>query len=62
MKLLLDTHVLIWSTAQPQKLSQKVTNLLADTNNDWVVKRKEIYVSTKTKTDYKISFQSSIPL
>lgn len=37
MRLLLDTHVLIWSTAQPQKLSQKVTNLLADTNNDWVV-------------------------
>lgn len=37
MRLLLDTHVLIWSTASPQKLSQQVTNLLADTNNYWVV-------------------------
>lgn len=37
MRLLLDTHVLIWSTAEPQKLSQKVTDLLTDTSNDWVV-------------------------
>lgn len=37
MRLLLDTHVLILSTAEPQKLSQKVTDLLTDTSNDWVV-------------------------
>ncbi|BAY07982.1 type II toxin-antitoxin system VapC family toxin [Calothrix sp. NIES-2098] len=35
MKLLLDTHVLIWSAGNPEKLSQKVRNLLIDTNNLW---------------------------
>ncbi|MBF2007000.1 MAG: type II toxin-antitoxin system VapC family toxin [Chlorogloeopsis fritschii C42_A2020_084] len=37
MKLLLDTHVLIWCTGNPEKLSEKVTNLLTDTNNYWLV-------------------------
>ena len=33
MRLLLDTHVIIWSVGNPEKLSQKVRNLLIDTNN-----------------------------
>jgi PIN domain nuclease of toxin-antitoxin system len=37
MRLLLDTHVLIWSTGNPEKLSERVRNLLLDTNNSWVV-------------------------
>ena len=28
MNILLDTHVFIWSTANPEKLSQKVRDLL----------------------------------
>lgn len=37
MNLLLDTHVLIWSTGNPEKLSENVRSLLLDTNNSWVV-------------------------
>lgn len=37
MKLLLDTHVLIWSTGNPEKLSERVKNLLLDNNNSWIV-------------------------
>ncbi|MBD2504237.1 type II toxin-antitoxin system VapC family toxin [Anabaena azotica] len=37
MNLLLDTHVLIWSTGNPEKLSENVRNLLLDTSNSWVV-------------------------
>ena len=37
MKLLLDTHVLIWSAENPAKLSERVTNLLNDTSNSWVI-------------------------
>lgn len=37
MKLLLDTHVLIWSVGEPKKLSDNVRTLLIDTNNSWLV-------------------------
>jgi len=37
MNLLLDTHVLIWSTGNPERLSENVRKLLLDTNNSWVV-------------------------
>ena len=37
MKLLLDTHVLIWSAGNPEKLSDLVTSLLNDTSNSWVI-------------------------
>ncbi|MEI6209072.1 MAG: type II toxin-antitoxin system VapC family toxin [Desulfuromonadales bacterium] len=33
MKLLLDTHVLLWSAGQPDKLSEKARLLLLDTSN-----------------------------
>jgi len=33
VNILLDTHVLIWSTGNPERLSEKVVNLLADTSN-----------------------------
>ena len=37
MNLLLDTHVFIWATANPDRLSEKVINLLHDTNNQWLL-------------------------
>ncbi|MBR8835797.1 MAG: type II toxin-antitoxin system VapC family toxin [Stigonema ocellatum SAG 48.90 = DSM 106950] len=37
MKLLLDTHVLIWSAGTPEKLSQRVRDLLIDTSNSIVL-------------------------
>lgn len=39
MKLLLDTHVLIWSVGQPEKLPQRVVDALLDPGND-------VYVSS----------------
>ena len=33
MKVLLDTHVLLWATGQPEKLSRKARGLLADPDN-----------------------------
>ena len=36
MELLLDTHVLIWSAVTPEKLSERVRDLLIDTSNSIV--------------------------
>ena len=33
MKLLLDTHILLWSAGQPDKLSDEARSLLLDTSN-----------------------------
>jgi PIN domain nuclease of toxin-antitoxin system len=37
MKLLLDTHVFIWSVRNTKKLSENVISLLIDTNNTWFI-------------------------
>ncbi|MBD2771520.1 PIN domain-containing protein [Iningainema tapete] len=37
MKLLLDTHVFIWSAGTPEKLSQRARELLLDTSNTLVL-------------------------
>ena len=34
MKLLLDTHLLLWAAAQPERLSRKARAMIADANND----------------------------
>jgi len=34
MRLLLDTHVLLWAIAEPRRLSRKARRLLADESND----------------------------
>lgn len=34
MKLLLDTHLLLWAAGEPGKLSDKARNLILDTSND----------------------------
>lgn len=34
MKLLLDTHLLLWAVAEPEKLSSVARGLLQDLNND----------------------------
>lgn len=33
MNLLLDTHLLLWAAAEPEKLSPQATNLIDDTKN-----------------------------
>lgn len=37
MRLLLDTHVLLWMAGQPDKLSAKATALLLDRQNSLLV-------------------------
>jgi PIN domain nuclease of toxin-antitoxin system len=37
MKLLLDTHVLLWALLEPQKLSPELRNALEDSDNTLVV-------------------------
>jgi PIN domain nuclease of toxin-antitoxin system len=37
MKFLIDTHVVIWRTSDPQKLSPRVYNLLADANTQAIL-------------------------
>ena len=37
MKLLLDTHVLLWALLEPQKFSPELRNALEDSNNTLVV-------------------------
>ena len=34
MRLLLDTHTLIWWTGAPERLSERVSSFLADSNNE----------------------------
>jgi len=34
MRLLLDTHVLLWAIAEPRRLSRRARTLLADDSND----------------------------
>jgi PIN domain nuclease of toxin-antitoxin system len=34
VKLLLDTHILLWSAGQPEKLSERARTLLLDPSND----------------------------
>ena len=37
MKLLLDTHILLWALLEPQKLSPELRNALEDSNNTLLV-------------------------
>jgi PIN domain nuclease of toxin-antitoxin system len=43
MRLLLDTHALLWWTLTPERLSEKTRNLLADSNNDWLIATMNYY-------------------
>ena len=37
MKLLLDTHILLWSLLEPKRLSRRVAKALSDTGNEiWI--------------------------
>ncbi|PHM09347.1 type II toxin-antitoxin system VapC family toxin [Nostoc sp. 'Peltigera malacea cyanobiont' DB3992] len=61
MKLLLDTHVIIWSAGNPEKLSQGVRNLLIDTNNLWVVSMASIWELQIKSQLGKLNLSSSLP-
>ncbi|WP_329608310.1 type II toxin-antitoxin system VapC family toxin [Nostoc sp. CMAA1605] len=61
MKLLLDTHVLIWSVGEPKKLSDNVRNLLMDTNNSWLVSIASIWELQIKYQLGKLNLQLSLP-
>jgi PIN domain nuclease of toxin-antitoxin system len=43
MRLLLDTHVLLWAIAEPDRLSKRARRLLADESNDLVFSTASIW-------------------
>ncbi|MEH2008761.1 type II toxin-antitoxin system VapC family toxin [Nostoc sp.] len=61
MKLLLDTHVIIWSAGNPEKLSQRVRNLLIDTNNFWVVSMASVWELQIKSQLGKLNLSLSLP-
>ncbi len=61
MKLLLDTPVLIWSAGNPEKLSDRVRNLLVDTNNSWLVSIASIWEMQIKLQSGKLSLNSALP-
>ncbi|MEO1185244.1 MAG: type II toxin-antitoxin system VapC family toxin, partial [Cyanobacteria bacterium J06636_27] len=61
MNILLDTHVFIWSTANPERLSQTVTNLLTDTSNTWIVSIASIWEMQIKLQLGKLNLNSTLP-
>lgn len=43
MRVLLDTHVLLWALADPARLSQKAAQLLLNTNNSPVISSASVW-------------------
>ena len=43
MKLLLDTHLLLWAAGEPKKLSLKARRLVADTDNELIFSAASIW-------------------
>ncbi|WP_375333814.1 type II toxin-antitoxin system VapC family toxin [Candidatus Tisiphia endosymbiont of Xenochironomus xenolabis] len=55
MRLLLDTHTLIWALSEPEKLPPKITKLLTDINNiifASVVSLWELQIKKITRKNY----------
>ncbi|MBE9215256.1 type II toxin-antitoxin system VapC family toxin [Plectonema cf. radiosum LEGE 06105] len=61
MNILLDTHTFIWSTANPESLSQTVTNLLTDTNNTWILSIASVWEMQIKLQLGKLNLNSSLP-
>jgi PIN domain nuclease of toxin-antitoxin system len=61
MNILLDTHTFIWSTANPERLSQTVTNLLTDINNIWILSIASVWEMQIKLQLGKLNLNSSLP-
>ncbi|AFY54702.1 hypothetical protein Riv7116_2175 [Rivularia sp. PCC 7116] len=61
MNILLDTHVFIWSTGNPQRLSQKVTDLLTDTSNTWMLSIASVWEMQIKLQLGKLNLNSKLP-
>mgnify|MGYP001790690499 CR=1 FL=1 len=61
MNILLDTHVFIWSTANPEKLSQKVRDLLTDTSSTWMLSIASVWEMQIKLQLGKLNLNSKLP-
>lgn len=61
MRLLLDTHVIIWSAGNPEKLSPRVRKLLIDTKNFWVVSMVTVWELQIKSQLVKLNLSLSLP-
>ncbi|MDZ7960410.1 MAG: type II toxin-antitoxin system VapC family toxin [Aulosira sp. DedQUE10] len=62
MNILLDTHVFIWSTGNPSRLSQMVTDLLTDTSNTWMLSIASVWEMQIKLQLGKLNLNSSLPV
>jgi PIN domain nuclease of toxin-antitoxin system len=62
VNILLDTHVFIWSTGNPEKLSQRVRDLLIDTGNTWILSIASVWeIQIKFQLG-KLNLNSTLPI
>ncbi|MEO1375822.1 MAG: type II toxin-antitoxin system VapC family toxin [Cyanobacteria bacterium J06635_10] len=61
MNILLDTHVFIFTTANPERLSQTVTNLLTDTSNTWILSIASVWEMQIKLQLGKLNLNSTLP-
>lgn len=61
MKVLIDTHVFIWWTSNPQKLSPYVYNLLLDVNTEAILSIASIWEMQIKLSLGKLTLASALP-
>lgn len=61
MKILIDTHVFIWWTSEPQKLSSRVRNLLIDTNTEAILSIASIWEMQIKLSLGKLRLETALP-
>ena len=57
MKLLLDTHLLLWAAGEPKKLSPKARRLIADTDNELMFSAASIWEVAIKRAPGRSDFQ-----
>ena len=61
MNLLLDTHVLIWLSLTPERLSERVTDLLMDETNLWFLSLASVWEMQIKRQLGKLSLNLPLP-
>lgn len=61
MNLLLDTHVFIWLSLTPERLSQQVTDLLMDETNLWFLSLASVWEMQIKRQLGKLSLNLPLP-
>lgn len=62
MRILLDTHTLIWALAQPEKLSNKIVKIISNVNNLVFVSTASLWELQIKKSLNKITFPENFPI